>query len=261
MTRGEDKRLFLGLLLGLGLVLGVLGAGVWLGPRWFSGAETLFLTAFGAVFGAAALVALLGIGVVCYAIVFERDLPGTKRLRGLIVKGAFPILIVLGRLVGVSKERLERSFIAVNNQLVLRSGQRARPGRLLILLPHCLQVDSCGVRITGDIHNCRGCGKCPIAGLVAIGDRHGVSLSVATGGTVARRTIVEARPDLIVAVACERDLASGIQDAYPLPVYGILNRRPEGPCRNTLVDLGEVERAVEFLLSGRAAGRQAAGTA
>jgi len=258
VTRGEGKRLFLGLLLALALVLGLLGVGVWLGPRWFSGAETVFLTAFGVLFGTVALVALAGIAVLAFAIVFERDLPGTRRLRGLVVKGAFPVLVVLGRMVGVSKERLERSFIAVNNQLVIRSGRRARPGRLLILLPHCLQVDTCGLRITSDIHNCRGCGRCPIAGLVEIGERHGVSLSVATGGTIARRTIVEKRPDLIVAVACERDLASGIQDAYPLPVYGILNRRPEGPCRNTLVDLTEVERAVEFLLASGSAGRDRA---
>jgi hypothetical protein len=55
---------------------------------------------------------------------------------------------------------------------------------------------------------------------------------------------VQKRPQLIIAVACERDLTSGIQDTYPLPVYGILNRRPFGPCFNTEVPLGEVERII-----------------
>ncbi|HSH69985.1 MAG TPA: DUF116 domain-containing protein, partial [Deferrisomatales bacterium] len=126
-----------------------------------------------------------------------------------------------------------------------RSGWRAPPERVLILLPHCLQVDSCDVRITGDVHNCKGCGRCPISGLIELGERFGVALSVATGGTLARKIIVEQRPQLIIAVACERDLTSGIQDAHPLPVYGILNERPEGPCFNTRVDLGKVQRALE----------------
>jgi hypothetical protein len=52
-------------------------------------------------------------------------------------------------------------------------------------------------------------------------------------------------------VACERDLTSGIQDTHPLPVYGILNERPEGPCRNTLVDLTTLEKALRFFIQPR----------
>jgi uncharacterized protein len=49
---------------------------------------------------------------------------------------------------------------------------------------------------------------------------------------------------MIIAVACERDLASGIQDTHPLPVYGILNSRPFGPCLDTDVALDKVEWAI-----------------
>jgi hypothetical protein len=52
-------------------------------------------------------------------------------------------------------------------------------------------------------------------------------------------------------VACERDLTSGIQDAYTLPVIGILNERPFGPCFNTSVDISKVAEALEFLANGR----------
>ena len=69
-------------------------------------------------------------------------------------------------------------------------------------------------------------------------------MSVATGGTLARRIVVEKKPDVIIGVACERDLSSGIQDSYPIPVYGILNRRPFGPCYDTDVDLDLVERGL-----------------
>ena len=67
---------------------------------------------------------------------------------------------------------------------------------------------------------------------------------MATGGTLARRIIVENRPEAIVAVACELDLTTGILDSYPLPVIGILNERPHGPCINTKVDIQKVKDAI-----------------
>jgi hypothetical protein len=71
-----------------------------------------------------------------------------------------------------------------------------------------------------------------------------VKIAVATGGTLARRIIVENRPEAIVAVACELDLTTGILDSYPLPVIGILNERPHGPCINTKVDIEKVRGAI-----------------
>jgi hypothetical protein len=65
---------------------------------------------------------------------------------------------------------------------------------------------------------------------------------------LARRIIVENRPEAIVAVACELDLTSGIQDSYPIPVIGILNDRPNGPCFNTKVDIDKVRDAIADFL-------------
>ena len=57
--------------------------------------------------------------------------------------------------------------------------------------------------------------------LIALREEHGLSLFIATGGTLARKIVQEAAPEAIVAVACERDLSSGVVDTYPLPVLGI----------------------------------------
>ena len=80
---------------------------------------------------------------------------------------------------------------------------------------------------------------------MSLAERFGIEVAVATGGTLARKLIVEKRPRFILAVACERDLTSGIRDAYPLPVIGVLNRRPHGPCFNTSIVVAEVERALD----------------
>ena len=126
---------------------------------------------------------------------------------------------------------------------------QVKPDKLLLLMPHCLQNNECDVKITGDVHRCKKCGKCEIKELVELADHCHVELSVATGGTIARRIVVEKRPELIIAVACERDLTSGIQDSYPIPVYGILNERPFGPCFNTQVDMTKVKEAMKAVLN------------
>ena len=59
---------------------------------------------------------------------------------------------------------------------------------------------------------------------------------------------MEKRPKLVLAVACERDLTSGIKDCYPLPVIGILNDRPFGPCFNTTVDVRKIDDALSQIL-------------
>ena len=79
-------------------------------------------------------------------------------------------------------------------------------------------------------------------------DEYGVKIAVATGGTLARRIVVENKPEAIVAVACELDLTTGIQDTYPIPVIGVLNERPYGPCMNTRVDLQKVKEAILYFL-------------
>lgn len=60
--------------------------------------------------------------------------------------------------------------------------------------------------------------------------------------------VKEAKPKAIIAIACERDLASGMADVFPIPVIGVLNERPNGPCCNTTVDINKVRDAVELLI-------------
>jgi hypothetical protein len=170
-------------------------------------------------------------------------------IRGVMIRFLFPLLVFVGKMVGIGKDQVRRSFIAANNQLVLGEAKRVHPQKLLILLPQCLQFHECEVRITaGKVDNCKGCGRCKIKNLVALSKEFGVSMAVATGGTLARKIVVDKKPDMIIGVACERDLTSGIQDTYPIPVYGILNRRPHGPCYDTDVDLDLVEKGMRVFL-------------
>jgi uncharacterized protein len=242
---GPEKIRFIILLLLACIVLVVLAAALWWVPYvGFARIHPSLPFVMAAVMAGAVLFLLGGALTLVFTILRGRNLFFNRRIRGVVIRFLFPILVAVGRMVGIRKDQVRRSFVAINNQLVLAEARKVPPEKLLILLPHCLQYHECAVRITGDVENCKGCGRCKIKDLVALGRAYGVSMAVATGGTLARKIVVEKRPDLIIGVACERDLTSGIQDTYPIPVYGILNLRPNGPCFDTDVELERVEEGI-----------------
>ena len=196
---------------------------------------------------------LICLGLVCWAtcgLVFNlalgKSVPFFKPISGLTIRLFLPLMTLLARLLGISKEKVRSSFIRVNNELVSGSGKKYQRKDMLLLLPHCLQNSRCKFMLTYSVSNCKRCGDCPVDGLLSLSERYGINMSIATGGTIARRIIVQTKPRLILAVACERDLSSGIQDAYPIPVYGLLNDRPHGPCLDTQVSLEHLEQAILF---------------
>lgn len=166
--------------------------------------------------------------------------------KSVTVSLLFPIAVTLSQLVGINRNKLRVSFIKVNNALTIAQRKRIKGDRILILLPHCLQIDICNRKITNDIHNCAQCGKCPVGGLLDLEKKYNLTFEVVNGGTLAQRKVMSFNPTGIVAVACERDLTLGIQEVYPIPVYGIINDRPNGPCFNTCVDMSIVEEGIQF---------------
>ena len=153
----------------------------------------------------------------------------------------------LGRLFGMERRHVSRAYVQFLNRLVLLRNLRVSPERVLILAPHCLQWDRCPHKITRHISNCRRCGHCPIGAISVLAECSGCHFSVATGGTLARQIVQESRPQAIIAIACERDLVSGMQDVFPLPVLGLLNQRPNGPCFNTQVDVQALQQLLEMI--------------
>lgn len=170
------------------------------------------------------------------------------KLVELSITTVYPIMLILGKLFKYNKNIIRRAFIELNNKLVLSNEYNIEAKNILILTPHCIQKSFCPHKITTDIRNCKRCGKCNVDSLIDLEDKYGVNFRVMTGGTLARKTIKDLRPKAIVAIACERDLISGIQDVRGLPIMAVRNQRPEGPCVNTAVDLNEVEKAIKYFL-------------
>jgi uncharacterized protein len=245
------KRIYIGLLVGSMLLAALLVAASWyLVQNKDVILSRVLLIAIISVLGA--IFVLMGTGVLAIVIMLIRSksIPSLESFTRIANEILFPITLITGRVAGISKDKILRSYIEVNNNLV-KSKKLVLEGRqILILLPHCLQDSECPHKITMDITNCQHCGKCCIADIIDLGEKYHTVIKVATGGTLARKFIEESKPRGVVAVACERDLSMGIQDASSLPVIGVLNCRPYGPCFNTSVELDKVEEAIKTISKG-----------
>lgn len=137
-----------------------------------------------------------------------------------------PAAILIARRLGISRDRLGNSFVSFSNAIV-RATHKPSGGKTIILLPRCIRAD-----LKKDVKE--------------LADRAGVLVFTATGGGQARKIIREQRPKAVIGIACERDLMSGIHDVAPImPTIGVTNKRPEGPCKNTVIDMGDLKKAIE----------------
>ncbi len=169
---------------------------------------------------------------------------GTLFFRRFMLKGLFPFIEIVFRLLNISLKNIRRSFIETNNRLIdIKCLYNAKD--VLVLVPHCIQANRCKLRLTYNSDNCVRCGKCTIGDLLGLRDKWGVQLATATGGTMARNIIKKIQPKFIVGAACERDLVSGLQDAHALPVVGVLNDCSNGACMDTSVDVHKIEAILE----------------
>ena len=246
----SKKRIFISLIsFSLLLLFGVL-AFSW--HLFFRGTDTyqqFVVITIIAIFCTVLLIMGFGIAGLVFALLKERNMPPIlQNIMLLAVNTLFPAALYIGRVFGIDKHVIKSSFIEVNNQLVRCKRLTVSPEKIMVLAPHCIQKSNCPHKITIESTNCVQCGQCPVDNLHDIAGKYGVKLIIASGGTLARKFIEEFRPKAVIAIACERDLTSGIKDSKPLPVLGILNIRPEGPCFNTQVDLKAVEEAIEFFL-------------
>ncbi|MFY9119702.1 MAG: DUF116 domain-containing protein [Syntrophomonadaceae bacterium] len=245
------KRLYIGL---LSLTLLLMVAIIWLAWYLVSNQNALLNKVLLVILVSIAIffAAIFAVGILAMVIMImrSRTSPWQESVANIVNGWLFPVALLVGKLFRVNRTSILQSFIAVNNYLV-RSKHVSFPGQqVMILAPHCLQYSKCPHKITIDAENCKECGKCKIGELKQLAAQYDCKLRVVTGGTLARKAIKDQRPGAVVAIACERDLSLGIQDIPAIPVLGVLNLRPYGPCMNTDVDMNRVDNAIHFLNQG-----------
>lgn len=144
-----------------------------------------------------------------------------------LINRLITIVTSIGKVFGISTDRLTNSFLKIHNVIIGSKPRRVDPEHLLILAPRCLTRENNKV-------------------LRQLRDQYGFQMATVGGGSEARMKIKEFRPQMIIAIACERDLLSGFREINPyIPVIGFPNQRPEGPCKNTCISIITIEDTVK----------------
>jgi hypothetical protein len=205
----------------------VIAAVLWLiGPRLASLWGPLPLIAW-LVLGSGLLFGALWLAALDLALRLNQNPLPLRLAEGGLLPKLMPLAERSGRWFGISRDRAGNAALRVFNGLAAaRARSGIRPDELLLLLPRCLD-------------------KAGMQGVMDVSARYGVPLFVAARGRYAREMIGRVRPRAVVAIACERDLVSGVHDvASKLPVLGTTIGLPEGPCKNTTVDLASLEERI-----------------
>lgn len=153
-----------------------------------------------------------------------------RKKSGLHIEWIYPAVYRIAGMFNISKDRVGHSLLKINNALIYATKRKFQSSNLLVLLPRCLDRET-REKVT------------------ALAQKYACNVFTATGGQSARNMVKKVRPDAIIGVACERDLVSGMSDSpHMVPVIAITNQRPHGPCKETVIDVDEFEKAVKFLL-------------
>ncbi len=171
--------------------------------------------------------ALALIALICLALAVVTGHPlalAEKITHQLFVR--FVWLERFAKLFGVSKDRVGYSLVEIHNALSSHRRRIESNGRILCLAPRCIERSNIDeIRATVSAYDC--------------------DFYVAPNGALARQKIVQLKPAAIIGIACERDLVTGIRDVgYQLPVIGIANKRPLGPCKGAFIDIEELRSAI-----------------
>lgn len=173
--------------------------------------------------------AFLWVIILIWAVKTGKPAPRIVMLPNLINR-MVSIVSSIGRVLGISTDRIINSFLKVHNLLMDSRPTQVEADRLMVLAPRCLTKENNKT-------------------LRQLRDQYGFHMAVVGGGSEARLKIRQAKPRLIIAMACERDLMSGFKEINPsVPVLGFPNQRPEGPCKNTCVDMVAIEKTIRKCL-------------
>jgi uncharacterized protein len=175
------------------------------------------------------LVGIMGfiwLGLLFLSVALNKSLVGPFQLKSMFK--LLPIILWTGQFLKIPHDKLAHSFLRISNILV--NSVNVPAAKALMILPRCLTREN-------------------VLAIKELCKNMGVQVFTVSGGTKARALIKEHQPKAIIGIACERDLLSGLMDiAGKIPIIAIPNTRPDGPCKNTQVEILEVKQALTKLL-------------
>lgn len=157
-----------------------------------------------------------------------------------------PIIRCIG-----AEENWLLSFCHWNNYRIQQAFQFYRARRVLLLLPHCIQIAQCSANILHDLNKCYNCGLCNISSLLPLQDKYNLKSCINNRSHKAYQYARQYKPDLIIAIGCLDRLFKGLIRLSEIPSYIIPLDLKHGMCINTNFNIDHLVTAIDALVEAR----------
>jgi hypothetical protein len=133
---------------------------------------------------------------------------------------------------------IDRISIDLRNKINEEKFEQLDAKDVIMVLPHCLRINSCPAVLGPSGLECVKCGKCSIGIIKEVADKKGIDLYIVPGSTFIKN-VVKKRPFKgVIGIACPIDLnnaMTALENFTPQGVYLL-----KDGCIETLVDVDEV---------------------
>ena len=123
--------------------------------------------------------------IVTYNVIKDKKVSSSlMKINLKIANLLFNPVIFIASSIGIPKNEIRKIFVKLNNSYIYSNEYNFNSEDILILIPHCIQKNSCKLKVTNKIENCAKCGLCNVSDLVKLKEKTGMNVFIATGGTL-----------------------------------------------------------------------------
>ena len=160
------------------------------------------------------------------------------------------VIRLIIRYIGAEEDWL-LSFCNWNNYRIQQAFQLHRAKRVLLLLPHCIQMAQCSANILHDLNKCYNCGLCNISNLLPLQGKYNIKSCINNRSHKTYQYARQYKPDLIIAIGCLDRLFKGLVRLSEIPSYVIPLDLNHGMCVNTSFNVDHLVTAIDTLVEAQ----------
>lgn len=151
--------------------------------------------------------------------------------------------------VGVEEKELFQLYVETKNRSLVKNFAATPYNERILLLPQCLRSKECPAELSKYGYECQECGRCSIEKIKQVTKKLGYKGTyVLPGGSIAKKILLEIKPQASLGVACFKELVLGSYLCEKLGIIGQGVALIRDGCINTLVDWKALNEALNIRL-------------
>ena len=110
--------------------------------------------------------------IVTYNIIKDKKVNSSlMKINLKIANLLFNPVIFIASSIGIPKNEMRKIYVKLNNSYIYSNKYNFNSKDIMILIPHCVQKNSCKLKVTNKIENCAKCGLCNVSDLVKLKEK------------------------------------------------------------------------------------------